>query len=88
MKHKEIVVDIDQHNIYSLGEFAAKTILDLNNHDSISEDFLLKSCNEDNRVTYYSLGMWKHETLRDIQDLLVLQDTLKKQLRGYLKNLE
>ncbi|MDX1762415.1 MAG: hypothetical protein R3218_09700, partial [Christiangramia sp.] len=49
MKHKEIVVDIDQHNIYSLGEFAAKTILDLNNHDSISDDFLLKTCYESNR---------------------------------------
>lgn len=88
MKHKEILVDIEQHNTYSLGEFAAKTILDLGEQDSISEDFLLKTCNEDNMVKYYSLAAWKHETLRDVQDLLVIQDTLKEQLREYLKNLE
>ncbi|GAB2763969.1 DUF6090 family protein [Salinimicrobium soli] len=88
MKHKEILVDIEQHNTYSLGEFAAKTMLDLSEQDSISEDFLLKTCSEDNMVKYYSLAAWKHATLRDVQDLLVIQDTLKEQLREYLKNLE
>jgi hypothetical protein len=87
-KHAELVVDIENHNEYAIGEFAFSLWMEMRKNYEKSEDYLSVYCNNDDvQVKLMSLHSWKHETVKDIRELLKIQSTLETQLKDYLQEL-